>query len=359
MISRLRFATILYLAFGSVALVFVIATQIANVLNGAVPVGGEVAAADAHAEEARRAAEVQQNAWRRTVILDVFALGSAGLLAMWVLRRFREHDKLLADHAELQEQRAAELEVFAQRVAHDLISPLASLTYCLGAFKRVSETDPKLEEALARANTCVVRARDMVHGIFEFARAGGKPEPGAYADVREVLEQMIEEVREAEASQAPEVIVEPFVSCFVASSSAVLASVLANLLYNATKYMRDSALKRITVRVRERESDIRIEIADTGPGIPRGLEQRIFEPYVRGEGVTQKGLGLGLATVKRLCEAHSGKVGVRSRPGEGSVFWFTLPKASGVSGGYDSLPPSLTLRSVNRVTQAAHHPPRR
>jgi signal transduction histidine kinase len=109
---------------------------------------------------------------------------------------------------------------------------------------------------------------------------------------------------------------------------------VTNLMRNAVKYMSDSAVKRITVRVVPRKNAVRIEVEDTGPGVPDGLQTKIFEPYVRAEGVTQPGLGLGLATVKRFCEAHGGDVGVRSQPGQGSVFWFTLPKtqASSQSG---------------------------
>jgi signal transduction histidine kinase len=92
--------------------------------------------------------------------------------------------------------------------------------------------------------------------------------------------------------------------------------------------MRDSAVRHIAIRVVESGDVVRFEVEDTGPGVPPGLEQAIFEPYVRGEGVTQPGLGLGLATVKRFCEAYGGTVGVRSVSGAGSLFYFTLPRAS-------------------------------
>jgi two-component system phosphate regulon sensor histidine kinase PhoR len=107
----------------------------------------------------------------------------------------------------------------------------------------------------------------------------------------------------------------------------VLSSILGNLLSNAEKYMRDSAEKRMAVRVRLKGGVVCVEVEDTGPGVPKDLEGRLFEPYVRGDGVTQPGLGLGLATVKRLCTAHGGDVGARSTTGSGSVFWFTLPMA--------------------------------
>src|SRR5262249_21386033 len=131
-------------------------------------------------------------------------------------------------------------------------------------------------------------------------------------------------IRMAEAG--PEIVIHPFEPCFVACHKGVLTSILTNLMRNAVKYMSDSAVKRVTVRVHERRSLVRIEVEDTGPGGPTRLERDIFEPYVRAEGVTQPGLGLGLATVKRFCEAHGGEVGVRSTPGSGSAFWFTLPK---------------------------------
>jgi signal transduction histidine kinase len=206
------------------------------------------------------------------------------------------------------------------------LSPLSALTYCLSAFKRATEGDPKLEDAMARARACVGRAQGLVDGVFEFSRSGGRPTLGTTSEVADVVQEAAGEIRMAEASQSPEVVIEPFEACRVACHRGVLTSIMTNLMRNAVKYMSDSAVKRITVRVGSRRNQVRIEVEDTGPGVPEGLEKEIFEPYVRAEGVTQPGLGLGLATVKRFCEAHGGEVGVRSTPGRGSVFWFTLPK---------------------------------
>jgi len=89
-------------------------------------------------------------------------------------------------------------------------------------------------------------------------------------------------------------------------------------------------------------------VQDTGPGIPSEKKGALFEPYVRGES-NQPGIGLGLATVKRLTEAHGGRVGVESSPGAGSTFWFELPKgAPPVTRGAEprpSQPPATQLRS--------------
>jgi signal transduction histidine kinase len=276
-------------------------------------------------EDAERIAAVRKSGNRTALILDALAMLIVVFAATSVLRLFRAHQRLLETHNELVERRANDLELFGRRVAHDLLSPLSALTYCLTAFKRATEGDSKLQDAMARARACVGRAQGLVDGVFEFSRSGGRPIPGTSSEVRPVVDEVRGELRMNENADQLEVVVEPFEACRVACNRGVLTSILTNLMRNAVKYMSDSAVKRITVRVQSRKNQVRVEVEDTGPGVPTGLEKDIFEPYVRAEGVTQPGLGLGLATVKRFCEGHGGEVGVRSTAG-GSVFWFTLPK---------------------------------
>jgi signal transduction histidine kinase len=102
---------------------------------------------------------------------------------------------------------------------------------------------------------------------------------------------------------------------------------VANLARNAIKYIGDGPVRRIDVRVHDKGDHVRFEIEDTGPGLPEGLDAHVFDPYVRGPHATQPGIGLGLATVKRLVEAHGGRVGVVSVAGRGCTFWFELPGA--------------------------------
>jgi signal transduction histidine kinase len=111
----------------------------------------------------------------------------------------------------------------------------------------------------------------------------------------------------------------------IACSAGVLTSLVSNLVGNAIKYMGDAPLRRVVVHARDVGSRVRIEVDDTGPGVPLELRDRIFEPYVRATESSVPGLGLGLATVRRLVDAHGGRLGMSSGA-TGSSFWFELPR---------------------------------
>ena len=107
----------------------------------------------------------------------------------------------------------------------------------------------------------------------------------------------------------------------------MLSSAVGNLVGNALTYVDGAAERKVTVTVEPDGNDVRIAVADTGPGLPPGVDPaRLFQPYVRGPQARGRGLGLGLSTVSRIVEAHRGRVGVESTAG-GCRFWFTLPRA--------------------------------
>jgi two-component system phosphate regulon sensor histidine kinase PhoR len=105
-----------------------------------------------------------------------------------------------------------------------------------------------------------------------------------------------------------------------------LEQVFTNLLDNAVKYCGMGAALRL--RASQEDRTLRVEIADTGPGIERRHLPRLFERFYRvdsGRSRDMGGTGLGLSIVKHLVEAMNGSIGVDSTPGRGSTFWFTLP----------------------------------
>src|SRR5262249_32394376 len=114
----------------------------------------------------------------------------------------------------------------------------------------------------------------------------------------------------------------------VACSPGVLTSLVSNLVGNALKYMGDAPIRRVSVQANVVGGMVRVEVRDTGPGVPPELRERIFDPYVRAADSTIPGLGFGLATVRRLAEAHGGAVGLDREVRYGSLFWFELPLAA-------------------------------
>jgi len=115
----------------------------------------------------------------------------------------------------------------------------------------------------------------------------------------------------------------------VACGPGMLTSIVSNLVRNAVKYVGDGAGRRVTVRARPAGPFARLEVEDDGPGLPPGLGANVFQPYVRGAATGKPGIGLGLATVKKVTEAHGGRIDVKSAPGEGCRFEVDLPVASG------------------------------
>ncbi len=110
-----------------------------------------------------------------------------------------------------------------------------------------------------------------------------------------------------------------------------LGQVLLNLLSNAVKFTEHGGIRLSAARVADGGQDrLRIEVSDTGIGLAPDELQRLFQPFEQADSSTTRrfgGTGLGLAISKRLVELMGGRIGARSRPGEGSCFWFELPWA--------------------------------
>ncbi|WP_162911076.1 ATP-binding protein [Azohydromonas sediminis] len=132
-----------------------------------------------------------------------------------------------------------------------------------------------------------------------------------------------------------------------------LRQVLMNLLSNAIKYNVEGG--RVGIHARRGEAGhVRVEVTDTGPGIPPDRQGELFQPFQRlgAERGPIEGTGIGLAIVRRLVEHMHGRVGVDSAPGRGSTFWFELPgsdEATSDSGwGHSALAtlPSMPDRRV-------------
>ena len=262
-----------------------------------------------------------------------FLLG--GIAITLAIAGVRRYTRLLESQRQLLERRAEELEQFADRIAHDVLGPLTGLSAFLAILdRRLPEVEKNhLRKAMDLARNGLMRSSKLVNDLLDFARAGARPGDGASAEVTEVLGSVSQELQSLALESGVELRIDsPGEPCAVSCRPGVLMSLIENLVRNAIKYTADSPVRRVTVRAQPKRSSIRVEVVDTGPGLPAGAETLVFEPFVRALSAEGKpGIGLGLATVKRLATAHRGSVGVESTPGQGCLFWFELPRTEAIA----------------------------
>lgn len=283
-------------------------------------------AENGRATQSRR--EVQSaRAWtgRFTYGLDGVCILLAGAVALQTFRMQRTRRRAVEQHVE-------DLEIFAVRVAHDIRSPLMPVLLALQKASARMEPDDTVRDAVDRGIRSVHTIARTVEGLLAFASAGAKPQGSESCTIGATIDAVIAEYLDEASSKGVAFAVECAArDVRVSCSAGVLASVLGNLVGNAIKYMRDAEPRRIVIRASSTEGRVRLEVEDSGPGLPEGSAACVFEPYVRADEST-RGLGLGLATVKRLVTAHGGSVGVRPAQPRGCVFWIELPEGSAVAG---------------------------
>lgn len=114
---------------------------------------------------------------------------------------------------------------------------------------------------------------------------------------------------------------------FVMGNADRLMQVMSNLISNATKFSANG--DTVTVSVKDAGTCWRVMVSDNGPGIPESVGQSIFGSFAQAEpadGLERKGTGLGLTITKKIVELHSGRIGYDSKVGQGTTFYFDLPK---------------------------------
>lgn len=221
---------------------------------------------------------------------------------------------------------------FVANVSHELKTPLSLLSLFSEILElgRVKSEEKRMEYYRVMRYESR-RLNQVIDNILDFSKieAGRKTYNFADGDMAEVIENVLSSYRYQIANSGFDVQtnIQPGLPP-VAIDRDAMAQAISNLLDNAIKYSRD--VKQLSITTDQRGSDLSVEIADRGIGIPRAEQERIFEKFYRvGNGLVHdvKGSGLGLSLVKHIIKAHQGTISVESDVGQGSRFTILLPLA--------------------------------
>lgn len=219
-------------------------------------------------------------------------------------------------------------------VSHDLRAPLSSLNLSMGMLEEMEydALTPYAQKQVKQGNKTLRRMVSLVNDLLDLDKLKtGKFDLELDAvSVAEVVEQITAELDQF--SRANKVSVAAAACDFlVIADRERLAQVFANLLSNAIKFSPPDTTVKVWAQSSEASpAVIRLNVQDSGPGVPLEYRERIFLPFEQSpatRGRAKAGTGLGLPICKRIVELHGGTLGLDCPPEGGSRFWFELPEA--------------------------------
>jgi two-component system sensor histidine kinase KdpD len=211
-------------------------------------------------------------------------------------------------------------------ISHDLRTPLTALVGSADTLLLAQPPLPESQAELARGiRQQARRMATLVDNLLDMARlqAGGVTLNRQWHSVEELVGSALQQESSLLARHKVEVQL-PADLPLVRIDAVLLERVLCNLLENAAKYTPPGTV--VEIGARTADDKVEVWVADNGPGLQPGSEERIFGKFVRGDKESATpGVGLGLSICRAIVEAHGGSIQAGSRPGGGARFAFTLP----------------------------------
>ncbi len=247
----------------------------------------------------------------------------------WLLSNAERMSLELQSAKENSERSAQTKAAFLAAASHDLRQPAQALALFSAALSARIEDDHPAATILPHMEEATVALQSILDGLLDVSRldAGMIAAQSAPLAVAPVLETVAAQAQPRTNAKGLKLRVAAGPPLAAHADAALLTRLVASLVDNAVKYTDRG---EIALSARPMDGMIRICVSDTGPGIPRHQQEAIFEEFVQLENPERdraKGLGLGLAIVRRLATLMGGRVGVHSQPGQGATFWVDVPAA--------------------------------
>ncbi|MBC7741900.1 MAG: PAS domain S-box protein [Bdellovibrionaceae bacterium] len=231
---------------------------------------------------------------------------------------------LVGDKDELSRSNA-ELGRFAAIAAHDLKSPLNSISQFLDLVDEEygHKLDGNVKEYFGYITKAADRMRKLIDRLLTFARVGAKDEPFKPVCCHTLLDSVRMTLKSAIDQNRARLTYDHLP--VVQGDETELYQLFQNLVGNAIKF-RGHQEPQIHIAAEERECHWQFSVKDNGIGIDVNDAKHIFEPFKRLRSNEFEGTGLGLAIVNKIVEHHQGQIWLESEPNQGSTFYFTIQK---------------------------------
>jgi light-regulated signal transduction histidine kinase (bacteriophytochrome) len=220
-----------------------------------------------------------------------------------------------------------ELDSFAYAVSHDLRAPIRALNGLSWALIEdyANELQEQAQEYLQQIGVATGRMNDLIDGLLSLSRNTRGELSRDRVDISSLAVRVLAELSDNNPGCHVDVRVEQGLNA--CCDKRMIESVISNLLENAWKYTTKQKTASIRVFARDREGVRYFCVADNGVGFNMANAERLFQPFQRLHHQNEfPGIGIGLATVKRIINRHGGVIEANSQPGKGAEFCFSLPE---------------------------------
>jgi two-component system, chemotaxis family, sensor kinase Cph1 len=232
---------------------------------------------------------------------------------------FVNKDLVLANH---------ELEQFAYAASHDLQEPLRTISNFVSLMeqknKESSNSDPDSEQYMKFIVKATSRMQNLIKDLLDFAKVG-RNITFEKVDCNLILKEVIDEMDSTIKENKTKIICSNLP--VLVGNKTELKRLFQNLLSNAIKFQKKDVVPEISINVKESGGDFIFAVKDNGIGIEKEYIDHLFVIFQRLNNAAEyPGTGIGLAICKKIVALHGGRIWVESKLGQGSAFYFSLPK---------------------------------
>ncbi len=242
-----------------------------------------------------------------------------GKIQMWVgtstdIQEIKEHDQ--------------QKDYFISMASHELKTPITSMKGYVQILQsmHLNSEDTFLKKSLGIIDKQIVTLTNLISDLLDLSKikSGSLSLNKEHFQINGLLQEVIDEIEHinpdfsVDFSRGAETL--------IYADRERIGQVMINFLTNAVKYSPDS--REIKIKTFTEADQIVISVQDSGIGINKKDQEKIFERFYRVEGKNEKtfpGFGIGLFIASEIIHRHNGKIGVKSEPGKGSLFYFSLP----------------------------------